>query len=63
VCDLDMMGAPSKLSVIRKAAALARARPTLMAIPKVHCNLFFLSEEWRNPDGNLRKLQIPLSQS
>ena len=30
VCDFDMMGAPSKLSVIRKAAALARARPTLL---------------------------------
>jgi hypothetical protein len=28
VCDLDMMGAPSELSVIRKAAALGRARPT-----------------------------------
>ncbi len=28
MCDLDVMGAPSKLSVIRKAAALARARPT-----------------------------------
>jgi hypothetical protein len=27
VCDLDVMGAPSKFSVIRKAAALARARP------------------------------------
>jgi hypothetical protein len=25
-----MMGAPSKLSVIRKAAAFARARPTLL---------------------------------
>ena len=29
---LDMMGAPSKLSLIRKAAALARARPTLILI-------------------------------
>ncbi len=28
MCDLDVMGAPSKVSVIRKAAALARARPT-----------------------------------
>ena len=33
MCDLDVMGATSKLSVIRKAAALARvvvarARPT-----------------------------------
>ena len=28
-CDVDMMGVPAKLSVIRKAAALARARPTL----------------------------------
>jgi hypothetical protein len=27
---LEMMGAPSKLSVIRKAAAFARARPTLL---------------------------------
>ncbi len=27
-----MMGAPSKLSVIRKAAALARARPTFALI-------------------------------
>jgi hypothetical protein len=30
VGDLDMMEAPSKLSVIRKASALARARPTLL---------------------------------
>ena len=30
ICDLDMMGDPSKLSVIRKAATLARARPTLL---------------------------------
>jgi hypothetical protein len=30
VCGLDMMGAPSKFSVIRKAAPLARARPTLL---------------------------------
>jgi hypothetical protein len=29
VCDLDMMGAPSKLSVIRKPAVSARARSTL----------------------------------
>jgi hypothetical protein len=27
--DLDMMGDPSKLSVIRKVVALARDRPTL----------------------------------
>ncbi len=31
VCDLDVMGAPSKLSVIRKAAALARARTLLLS--------------------------------
>jgi hypothetical protein len=30
VCDLDVMDAPSKLSVIRKAATFARARPTLL---------------------------------
>ncbi len=30
MCDLDVMGAPSKLSVIRKVATLARARPTLL---------------------------------
>jgi hypothetical protein len=30
VCDLDVMGAPSILSIIRKAAALARAKPTLL---------------------------------
>jgi hypothetical protein len=30
VCDFDMMGAPSKLSVIRKVASLERARPTLL---------------------------------
>jgi hypothetical protein len=29
VCDLHVMGVPSKLSAIRKAAAIARARPTL----------------------------------
>ena len=29
VCDLDVMGAPSKLSVIRKVASCARPRPTL----------------------------------
>jgi hypothetical protein len=28
-CDFDMMGDPSNLSVIRKAAALARIFPTL----------------------------------
>jgi hypothetical protein len=28
-CDLDMMGDPSKLSVIRKVVVLVRARPTL----------------------------------
>jgi hypothetical protein len=27
VCDLDVMGAPSKLSVIRKAASFARDSP------------------------------------
>jgi hypothetical protein len=31
VCDLDVMGAPFKLSVIRKAASLARTRPTLLS--------------------------------
>ena len=30
MCDLDVMGAPSKLGVIRKAAALARVRPTFV---------------------------------
>ena len=30
VCDLDVMGDPSKLIVRRKTAALARARPTLL---------------------------------
>jgi hypothetical protein len=29
VCDLDVMGMPSKLIVIRKTAALERVRPTL----------------------------------
>ena len=29
-CDLDVMGAPSKLSVIRKATVLSRARSTLL---------------------------------
>jgi hypothetical protein len=29
VCDLDMMGDPSKLNVTRNAAALARICPTL----------------------------------
>jgi hypothetical protein len=29
-CDLDVMGAPSKLSVIRKAAALTRVKSTLL---------------------------------
>jgi hypothetical protein len=29
VCDLDVMGDPSKLSVIRKVATLARVSPTL----------------------------------
>ncbi len=29
-CDLDMMDYPSKLRVIRKVSALARARPTLL---------------------------------
>ena len=28
MCDLDVIGAPSKLSVIRRAAALARMLPT-----------------------------------
>jgi hypothetical protein len=32
VCDLDMMGVPSKLSVIRKTAVLQRVRPTLILI-------------------------------
>ncbi len=32
VCDVDMMCAPSELSVIRKAASLSRANPTLRAI-------------------------------
>ena len=31
-CDLDMMGAPSQLSVIRKVVDLASARPTLLLI-------------------------------
>ena len=30
VCDLDMMGDPSKLSVIRKAASLVKVSPTLL---------------------------------
>ena len=30
MCDLDVMVAPSKLSVIRKAASLERVRPTLL---------------------------------
>ncbi len=30
VCDLDVMGTPSKLSVIRKTSVLVRARPTLL---------------------------------
>jgi hypothetical protein len=30
VCDLDVMGTPSKLRVIRKVSSLARARPTLL---------------------------------
>ncbi len=30
MCDLDVMGAPSKLSVIRKAVALRRVRPTFL---------------------------------
>ncbi len=29
-CDVDMMGAPSKSSVIRKVASLVRVRPTLI---------------------------------
>ncbi len=29
VCDLEVKGVPSLLRIIRKAAALARARPTL----------------------------------
>ncbi len=29
-CDVDMMGTPSKLSVIRKPVVLGRARPTLL---------------------------------
>ncbi len=29
MCDLDVMGVPSKLSVIRKGESLARSRPTL----------------------------------
>ncbi len=32
MCDLDVMGAPSKLSVIRNAAALARVRPTFAVL-------------------------------
>jgi hypothetical protein len=30
VCDLDVMGVPSKLSVIRKAVSLERVRSTLL---------------------------------
>ena len=40
MCDLDVMGAPSKLSVIRKDAALARARPALLRT--VEKSLFFV---------------------
>ena len=30
MCDLDVMDVPSKVSVIRKVAALARVRPTFV---------------------------------
>jgi hypothetical protein len=35
-CDLDVMGAPSKLSVIRKGSVLVRARPTLFYVDKIY---------------------------
>ncbi len=41
MCDLDVMGAPSKLSVIRKAADLGRPRPTFLLI-WVEKTLFFI---------------------
>ncbi len=41
VCDLDVMGDPSKLSVIRKAAALARVRPTFLL------NCWEKAERWK----------------
>jgi hypothetical protein len=44
VCDLDVMVAPSKINVIRKAAGLVRARPTLLLISenKLLKKTFFL---------------------
>ncbi len=45
VCDLDVMGASSKLSVIRKAAALVRARPTLL----LSCWAKAARRKWASP--------------
>ncbi len=45
VWDLDAIGAPSKLRTIRKAAALARARPTLLFIPERKA----AQRKWKNP--------------
>jgi hypothetical protein len=45
VCDLDVMGDPSKLSVIRKDAALARSRTTLF----LNCWARVARRKWNSP--------------
>ncbi len=44
VCVLEMIGAPSIFKLIRKAAALARARPTLLPVVSTGCFILFYSE-------------------
>ena len=45
MCDLDVMGVPSKLSVIHKTVVLTRVRPTFLLI----WGQKSMWREWKNP--------------